>query len=200
MAARLNGTITEVFPSEPGSESGLDDGLTEAMKTANIPQLEATGAGGYMRRAHLSIQRCADALFSSRGTTTDQYALLRIVKRWEGIRQNQLATELFADASTVTAMVRLLETRGLIRREVCSDDGRARRVYLTPSGSRLLNQLARDWEPYRDRIRALFAGESGQEALRILDSVRREMVQRRVEIMKKSGRRKRGPAKKPNAA
>jgi len=157
------------------------------MTAPKTPQLEATGPGGHLRRAHLSVQRCADAVFSARDATTDQYALMRIVRRWEGIRQNQLATELFADASTVTAMLRLLESRGLVRRVVCRDDGRARRVYLTRSGRTLLDQLAADWEPYRHRVQSLFAGDAGQEALRILDRVRDEMVKTRIEITEGPG-------------
>ena len=153
------------------------------MNDSPVPLLWATGPGGKIRRAHLSIQRCADALFSARGATGDQYSLLRAVKRWEGIRQNQLATELFADASTVTSMLRLLESRGLIRREVCEEDGRARRVYLTPEGAKLLRQLIKDWEPYRQRVVDLFEGAAGEAALRMLEGVAAVMVRTRREIM-----------------
>jgi DNA-binding MarR family transcriptional regulator len=129
------------------------------------------GPTGKIRRAHLSMQRCADAIFSARKITTDQYSLLWAVWRREGIRQNELAEELFSDPNTVTAMLVRLEKRGLIRREVCSEDGRARRVSLTPSGKRLVNRLSEDWEPMRQELRRLFAGDAGQEALRILEDV-----------------------------
>jgi DNA-binding MarR family transcriptional regulator len=154
------------------------------MKESQLPQLGATGPGGRIRRANLSIQRCADTLFGVRGATTDQFALLRTVKRWEGIRQNQLATEMFTDASTIAAMLRLLETRGLIRREVCAEDGRARRVYLNPAGARLLGQLEKDWAPYRQIVGEHFQGPAGDEALRILESIAARMVEIRLEILK----------------
>ena len=136
-----------------------------AQTTARTNAPDAPGPTGRIRRAHLAMQRCADALFSPRKVTTDQYALLWVVLRREGIRQNELATELFTDANTVTAMVVRLETRGLIRREVCSDDARARRIHLTPSGRRLVTRLSEDWEPMRRKLRDIFAGDAGEEAL-----------------------------------
>jgi DNA-binding MarR family transcriptional regulator len=129
------------------------------------------------------MQRCADALFSKRNATTDQYSLLRVVRIREGIRQNELASELFTDANTVTGMVARLEKRGLIRREICSDDGRARRLYLTPTGRRLLSKLSDDWEPMRRRLREIFSSEAGQEALQLLDRVREVMTDAREEII-----------------
>jgi len=141
------------------------------------------------------MQRCADAVFRPRRTTTDQFALLWAVGRQEGIRQNDLAGELYSDPNTVTAMLARLELRGLVTREVCGEDGRARRVRLTPAGRRLMERLSADWEPMRRRLREIFAGDSGQEALRILDEVRVEMTQVRAEILEKHadcGRRARG--------
>jgi DNA-binding MarR family transcriptional regulator len=136
------------------------------------------------------MQRCADAIFGARKVTTDQCSLLWTVWRREGIRQNELAEELFTDANTVTAMVVRLEKRGLIRREVCADDGRARRVSLTPAGRRLVARLYEDWTPMREKLRAIFAGEQGEQALRILDEVRVAMTESRQAIQEK---RKRSP-------
>jgi DNA-binding MarR family transcriptional regulator len=161
-------------------------------KTRGVP-----GPIGGIRRAYLSMQRCADAWFSSRKTTTDQYALLWVVSRRQGIRQNELAAELFTDPNTVTAMVVRLEKRGVIRREVCPEDGRARRVSLTPSGRRLLAQLSADWEPMRRKLREAFAGDGGQEALRILDNVRKLMMEGREEFLEKKASRRRRAAVTP---
>jgi MarR family transcriptional regulator, transcriptional regulator for hemolysin len=141
------------------------------------------GPTGRIRRAHLSMQRYADALFSPRKITQDQCSLLWIVWRREGIRQNELAEELFTDPNTVTAMVVRLEKRGLIRREVCSEDGRARRVSLTPAGRRLVGRLREDWADMRQKLRAIFAGEAGQQALQILEQVCGVMTEERQSIL-----------------
>lgn len=138
------------------------------------------------------MQRCIDAVLSPRKTTTDQFALLWALSKRQGIRQNELAAELFTDANTITAMIARLEKRGVIRREICPDDGRARRVSLTPSGRRLLAHLSADWEPMRRKLHEAFAGEAGAEALRILDNVRRIMTDEREQLLgKKASRRKR---------
>lgn len=149
----------------------------------SIPVPDTPGPTGRIRRAHLSMQRYADALFSARKITTDQCALLWVAKRRDGIRQNELAMELFTDANTVTAMVVRLEKRGLIRREVCSVDGRARRVFLTPAGRRLVARLSDDWEPMRCKLRDIFSGAGGPEALQILERVREVMMEAREEIL-----------------
>lgn len=141
------------------------------------------GPKGRIRRAHLSTQRYADALFSPRKMTQDQCELLWAVWRREGIRQNELADELFTDPNTVTAMVARLEKRGLIRREVCSEDGRAKRVSLTPAGRRMVGRLREDWAEMGEKLRAIFAGEAGAQALRILERVCELMTEERQIIL-----------------
>jgi DNA-binding MarR family transcriptional regulator len=144
------------------------------------------------------MQRCADAIFRPRGVTTDQFSLLWTLERHDGIRQNELAAELFTDPNTVTAMLARLEKRGLVQRDVCAEDGRARRVSLTPGGRRLTIALSEDWEPMRRKLREVFSGESGEEALRLLEEVRALMVQTRDRVLEKhsaGGKRPRARAK-----
>lgn len=147
------------------------------------PSGASFGPSGRIRRAHLSMQRYSDTLFSPRKITQDQCSLLWIVWRREGIRQNELAEELFTDPNTVTAMVARLEKRGLIRREVCPEDGRARLVSLTPAGRRLVERLREDWSQMREKLRAIFAGEAGAQALRILEQVSEVMTEERQVIL-----------------
>ncbi|HKE27098.1 MAG TPA: MarR family transcriptional regulator [Bryobacteraceae bacterium] len=147
------------------------------------------------------MQRCADAIFRPRRITTDQFSLLFIVDRHDGIRQNELANELFTDPNTVTAMLARLEKRGLVQREVCAKDGRARRVRLTPAGRRLTGRLSDDWEPMRRRLREVFSGDAGQEALRVLDQVQQLMMESRAEVLEKqaAGKRRQNTRTKPGS-
>ena len=153
-------------------------------QTSKEPQPSSqSGPIGKIRRAHLSLQRCTDAVLGPRKITTDQCSLLWIVWRRPGIRQNELADELYSDPNTVTAMVVRLERRGLIRRDVCPEDGRARRLTLTASGRRLVARLYEDWSEMRQKLNAIFAGDAGQEALRILDEVCATMTEARKSIL-----------------
>ncbi len=154
----------------------------------------ARGPTGAIRRAHLAMQRCADAIFRPRHITTDQFSLLWTVQRHDGIRQNDLAGELFTDANTVTAMLTRLEKRGLVQRDVCVHDGRARLVRLTPAGRRLTSRLSDDWEPMRRKLREVFAGEAGRQALRVLDEVHALMMERREEVLQKQAIGKNRPS------
>jgi len=106
------------------------------------PGFQAT-LGMRLRVAYLSMHRAFNAHFGRWGATADQYVLLRLLSEQDGITQQELGRRMFSDANTVTAMLALLEKRGLIRRRAHARDGRARCVYLTASGRRLFLKLDR---------------------------------------------------------
>jgi DNA-binding MarR family transcriptional regulator len=139
-----------------------------------------------LRRAFLSICRCGDVMFSPYRLTTEQYSLMRAVLREPGVRQVDIKDRIFAEPNTVTAMVTLLERRGILRRKPSPVDGRARLLYLTAHGQAVMARLYEDWEPMRQVIHKCFAGKAGQEALEILDAVYSEMEQARESLLKKS--------------
>lgn len=136
-----------------------------------------------MRRAFLSICRCGDTLFSPYGVTTDQYALIRAVQREPGIRQADLGTVIFAEPNTVTAMVSLLEKRGILRRRPSPTDRRAKLVYLTARGEMVMQRLSTDWMPMRQILIECFSAPAGQAALEILDEVYERMRVERDRLM-----------------
>jgi DNA-binding MarR family transcriptional regulator len=136
-----------------------------------------------MRRAFLSICRCGDTLFSPYGVTTDQYSLIRAVQREPGIRQADLGSVIFAEPNTVTAMVTLLEKRGILRRRPSPTDRRAKLVYLTARGEMVMQRLANDWLPMRKILIECFSAPGGQEALAILDEVYERMKVEREHLM-----------------
>jgi len=139
-----------------------------------------------LRRAFLSICRCGDVMFSPYRLTTEQYSLMRAVQRDPGIRQVDVKDRIFAEPNTVTAMVTLLERRGILRRKSSPSDGRVRLLYLTAHGQAVFQRLSEDWEPMRKVLRGCFAGKAGQEALEILDSVYVAMESERENLLKKT--------------
>jgi DNA-binding MarR family transcriptional regulator len=142
-----------------------------------------------MRRAFLSMCRCGDALFSPYRMTTDQYALMRAVQREPGIRQADLGAAIFAEPNTVTAMVTLLEKRGILRRRPSPTDGRARLISLTAHGEKVMQRLSDDWDPMRKLLNECFSVPEGQEALRILDRIYEGMRVEREKLIRPSGQR-----------
>ena len=139
-----------------------------------------------LRRAFLSICRCGDVMFSPYRLTTEQYSLMRAVQRDPGIRQVDLKDRIFAEPNTVTAMVTLLERRGILRRKPCATDGRARLLYLTAHGQTVLNRLSEDWEPMRAVLRTCFSVTGSAEALEILDAVYLEMSNAREGLLRRT--------------
>jgi DNA-binding MarR family transcriptional regulator len=139
-----------------------------------------------LRRAFLSICRCGDVMFSPYRLTTEQYALMRAVQRDPGIRQVDVRDRIFAEPNTVTAMVSLLERRGILRRKPSPSDGRARLLFLTAHGQAVMKRLSDDWEPMRALLRKCFSSKAGQDALEILDNVYAEMSRERGNLLQKA--------------
>jgi DNA-binding MarR family transcriptional regulator len=139
-----------------------------------------------LRRAFLAICRCGDASFSPYRLTTDQYSLMRAVQSDPGIRQVDVKDRIFAEPNTVTAMVTLLEARGILRRKPNPSDGRERMLYLTAHGHAVMKKLAEDWEPIRVLLRRCFAGKAGEEALETLDTLYVLMEHERENLLKRA--------------
>ena len=97
-----------------------------------------------LRKAYLTFHRRANARIIKSGITADQFVALTMLAQEEGITQITLVERTASDANTVTAILRLLERRGLVRREAHARDGRARCVFLTSKGRRLQRRLTEE--------------------------------------------------------
>jgi DNA-binding MarR family transcriptional regulator len=99
--------------------------------------------GMLLRKAYLSFHRRANARMLKVGITADQFVALSVLAQDEGIRQVTLVERTASDPNTVTAILALLERRGLVRRESHLHDRRARCVFLTAEGRRVQRRAAR---------------------------------------------------------
>ena len=111
---------------------------------------------------------------------------MRAVQSDPGIRQVDVKDRISAEANTVTAMVTLLESRGILRRKANPSDGRAKMLYLTAHGHAVMKKLTEDWEPIRALLRKCFAGKAGEEALETLDTVYVLMEHERENLLKRA--------------
>ena len=96
----------------------------------------------HLRRAYLTLHRHAQALFEPLGLTADQYVLMRLIAQGRNLSQQDLVRATASDPSTVAAMVKLLERRGLVKRKTNPADRRAWHVSLTTPGKRLMASLS----------------------------------------------------------
>jgi DNA-binding MarR family transcriptional regulator len=101
----------------------------------------------WLRKAYLSFHRRANASILGAGVTADQFVVLSVLMREPGITQITIVERTASDPNTVAAILRLLEQRGLVRRETHAGDRRARCVFLTVEGRRVQRRAAKVVEP-----------------------------------------------------
>ena len=127
--------------------------------------------GMWLRKAYLSFHRRANAHLLSLGVTADQFVLLSLLTREEGITQITIVERTASDPNTVAAILRLLERRGLVRREAHARDRRARCVFLTAEGRRVQGRAAQAAEPLLAALWDCLAGCDRSQIERFLQRI-----------------------------
>lgn len=106
------------------------------------------------------LSRRLNGLLAEAGTgiTVDQFRLLTMLWKADGITQQQLAAQLGRDRASVTRMVDILEEQGIITRITDKSDLRVNLLYLTKKGRGLeptaaacaqkaLDEMTRNFSP-----------------------------------------------------
>lgn len=101
----------------------------------------------HVRRAYMAMHRYAQRHFAAYGVTADQYVMLSVLAEHAPLRQSELVERLDSDPNTVAAMLALLETKSLVKRQPDEADRRARLASLTPQGKRLHEKLIESITP-----------------------------------------------------
>jgi DNA-binding MarR family transcriptional regulator len=128
-----------------------------------------------LRTAYLAMHRRADATVARFGVTADQYVLLAALAEADALTQQDLTDRVGSDASTVRAMLLLLENRGLVARGPHPSDGRARRVALTPFGRTAFRKMREGSEAFRARLLAAVGPGQADLLLGLLGQIARAM-------------------------
>lgn len=109
-----------------------------------LPAPEALlAAPGYVARRLHSAYTAAWVRHVDPVLTGPQFAVLTAVDAYPAVEQGSLARAVALDRSTMASIVRRLEERGLITREVPPEDGRKRLLHLTDDGSETLQAAHR---------------------------------------------------------
>jgi MarR family transcriptional regulator, temperature-dependent positive regulator of motility len=97
-------------------------------------------AGHLIRRLHQQSTQVFQAQTQAAGLdmTSVQFAALDAIAQQPGIDQASLAETISFDRATIGGVIDRLEAKGLVTREVSSQDRRARLLHLTRQGTRLL--------------------------------------------------------------
>ncbi|MBT2489755.1 MarR family transcriptional regulator [Streptomyces sp. ISL-96] len=123
-----------------------------------------------VKRTELVVRARLEELLKPAGITALQYTTLTVLERNDGVSAAQLARDSFVTAQTMADMVRTLENRGLIRRELNPCNRRERLVLLTDAGRRLLAEYA---EPARRLEEHMVRDLSPEEIAQFRDTLNR---------------------------
>jgi DNA-binding MarR family transcriptional regulator len=100
----------------------------------------------HVQRAARALARRFDEALRPLALTQGQFSLLMSLNRRRPPSISKVSALLAMDRTTVTANVKPLERRGLVKVSVDREDRRNRRLQLTPSGRALLAAAAPIWQ------------------------------------------------------
>jgi DNA-binding MarR family transcriptional regulator len=99
--------------------------------------------GFLLSRANASMRSRFNSALNEKGieATAEQYGLLSIINENPGTIQSDIGVKSGKDKTNVTRMLKLLETRGFIKRKKDPEDSRVFRIFITNSGRNLLEKM-----------------------------------------------------------
>ena len=116
------------------------EGRTPRMNPDAEPRLELDPVLDFLRTIwalNHAIGRTSVRMESALGLTAQQRFVVRLVGKLPGVAPAKLAEILHVDRGSITAVLKRLESRGLIRRKPHAEDGRRVSLSLTASGRKL---------------------------------------------------------------
>jgi DNA-binding MarR family transcriptional regulator len=119
----------------------------------------------HVQRAARALARRFDDALRPLDLTQGQFSLLMSLNRPEPASITSVAALLAMDRTTLTANLKPLERRGLVKIAVDKEDRRSRRLSLTASGKALLGRAAPVWTETHAEVESLLK-RSGSDMLR----------------------------------
>jgi DNA-binding MarR family transcriptional regulator len=119
----------------------------------------------HVQRAARALARRFDEVLRPLGLTNGQFSLLMSLNRPEPPGMAAVANLLAMDRTTLTAALKPLRRRGLVKVAMDPADRRGRRLKLTAQGMKLLGVAAPVWERTHAEVEALL-GDGEPDRLR----------------------------------
>src|SRR5437660_2430825 len=127
----------------------------------------------HVQRAARTVARRFDEALRPLGLTNGQFSLLNGLNRPQPASMGSLATLLGMDRTTLTAALKPLERRGLVRVAVDPADGRGRVLAMTRAGKSLLAAAVPVWKRTHAQIERPLAKGAPDTLLRDLRKLSR---------------------------
>ena len=113
----------------------------------------------HAQRAARALARRFDEGFHPLGLTSGQFSLMMSLNRPEPPSMGTVASFLAMDRTTLTAALKPLERRGLVKLTADADDRRRRLVALTPKGRTVLARAIPLWQRAHAEVDGMLADE-----------------------------------------
>jgi len=140
-------------------------------KLAIANQVPTNCMGLHIRRASRILTQVYDAALRPIGLEANQFMLLVAIHLFESVPITRLAQELFADQTTMTRNVKLLEKQGLVA-ITPGKDRRIKLVSLTVDGQVILEQALPVWKQVQAELMQHFGEQKWQTLLSLLSEVK----------------------------
>ncbi len=124
--------------------------------------------GDIARGAHMYFQHA----FKDYGIGHAQIRTIVFLAHNEGLTQQEIATRLHLDKSSVTSQLQLLEKNGYIQRAVSSTDARKQVVHLTPKTQDILKPIQQITSGWTHTLLQGFSAEEQEQLLHYLIRMR----------------------------
>jgi DNA-binding MarR family transcriptional regulator len=122
-----------------------------------------------VRRASRRISQIYDRHLEPYEVSITQFGILAQLRAHPGVGVSALAERMIMDSTTLSRNLRPLERRGLVACEIDRDDGRARKLRLTPTGRALVERATNGWSAAQRQIEQALGAEGMQTLNATLD-------------------------------
>lgn len=108
-------------------------------------------------------------LWEQRNISLAQLRVLAVLRAREPVTPGRLAEILLVSPSTVTGLTDRLVRQGLVARRGDPEDRRVVRLYLTPEGRRMVEEVGEEGRIYIREVMAVIPPERREETVRALE-------------------------------
>lgn len=122
----------------------------------------------HVQRAARALARRFDEVLRPLDLTHGQFSLLMCINQPEPPTIGKVSSFLAMDRTTLTANLKPLERRKLVKVTVDKEDRRSRRLALTPAGHALLLEAVPVWKHAHDGVDELLADKSPDQLRALL--------------------------------
>ena len=110
------------------------------------------------------------------GITRSQWWVLAFLSRRDGMTQTALAADLDLTKVAIGGLIDRMESAGFVERRADERDARARRVYLTRAGQRLVATIRENVDAVETEIMTAISEEELDEAGKVLVKIKAQLL------------------------